>query len=326
MAFVQRQISVTLTLADGSTVIGQNVQATKTPLAFSGGASTLTLNASEADPTNQLRISVHMDVPGGNAFAKAMITIYGMTESEMAAASTYSKFPLINKGASVTVMAGDAKGGMFLAFKGTIQKAWAAYNEQPEVGFRIESQAGLDAAMTVIAPTSVKGTTTAAAMLQSLAKQIGYSFENNSGIAGPRTNPYHRGSVRDQITAICAVSRLQLSMLNNTVAIWPSGQPRNLGAQAVNGTNGTAVTISYLDSTMIGYPEFYAAGIFAKALYNPGFVQGVLITVVSTLTPACGKWGVNTLAHDIEANVPGGKWETIMQLSVPGDTTLSVSA
>ena len=93
----------------------------------------------------------------------------------------------------------------------------------------------------------------------------------------------------------------------NTLAIWPHGQPRS----------GVAVDVSAATG-MIGYPTFSSFGISVTTLFNPAIVYGTQLNVTSALKPACGKWIVYTLAHDLEAETPGGTWETHLEATPPG--------
>jgi hypothetical protein len=46
------------------------------------------------------------------------------------------------------------------------------------------------------------------------------------------------------------------------------------------------------------------------SIFNPAIKTGTKITVQSELTPACGSWVAFHVIHEIESNIPKGKWLT----------------
>jgi hypothetical protein len=207
---------------------------------------------------------------------------------------------------TVTVLAGDDVSGMAQVFQGTIIAAWADFMAAPEVAFNITGSAGLIEALLPIPASTYPGSADAAVILANLAGQMGLEFEN-SGVSVILSKPYFPGSARAQAQACADAARIEWVIDNGTLAIWPRG-----------GARKGLVPLVSPEAGMVGYPTYTATGIVVTTQFNPTVRFGGQIQVQSSLTPACGAWNVVTLVHDIEANMPGGKWFSQMQLAAPG--------
>lgn len=305
MTFIQRLITTQLVLGQPSTSVAPGSTSSNSgspgfvgPNGTSG--NTLTLSG--------LRTSVDMKFAGAAKLTSAQIMIYGMTEDQMNAASTYAAFPNIIRGGQVFVYTGDNVQGMRLAFSGNVIVAAADFNSQPDVPFIVSAASGVSAQMLVIPPTSAPGPTEAASLLKALANQCGYSFENNSGATSKISNPYFRGSPLDQIRKICEAANFNFTIENNqTLAIWPSGQARNTGGQSVS--------LSYADGSLIGYPVFANASISAKCLYDPNIRYGAIVSLKSHIPQANGSWYLYGIDTSIKGNWPDGEWFSTLHLA-----------
>ena len=301
MSFVSRLLTVQLVLGDVSSGV---------PTPFQGAnnqtGNTLTISG--------LRVWATIVASGPNQNGTAEITIFGMTFDQMMSASTFSKWPSVQTNARVFLYAGDAS-GMSLAFSGTIKESTADFNAQPDVAFHITAFSALAAQMTPLPPTSVKGSVSAASLIQSITGQINppMSFENNSNVQVQVSNPHYSGSAADQIRAICADYQINLCIENGTtVAIWPKGQVREkLGS--------TAQGISISPATgMIGYPTFGQNKVTVKSLYNPAVFIGMQISISgSIIQPANGTWMLYAINHDLQSMSPNGPWFSTLTMNPP---------
>ncbi len=88
---------------------------------------------------------------------------------------------------------------------------------------------------------------------------------------------------------------------NNILSIWPRG-----------GYRAGQIPIISPDTGMVGYPSFTQSGVVVKTLFNSAIRFGQLVSVQSSLQGATGQYRVQKLAHDIESEMPGGKWFTQM--------------
>lgn len=251
-----------------------------------------------------LRVWAQIDQQGPRAGAKAQITIFGMTFSQMMAANTFSAWPNVQNDAQVLLYAGDAS-GKSLVFSGTIIDAIADFNAQPDTAFHITAVCSMGAQMTPLPPTSVEGSVNAAALLQALASQCNppLSFENNSNVNVQLSNPHFDGSAMDQIRAIVSAAQINYSLINGTLAIWPKGQSRQVGEGRGQGITLTPQT------GLVGYPTFGRGRIGVKVEFNPAIQYGMNITIAgSQITPANGTYSLNVIKYSLQSMTPNGEW------------------
>jgi hypothetical protein len=81
------------------------------------------------------------------------------------------------------------------------------------------------------------------------------------------------------------------------LAIWPKNSYRPGTGALISPTTG-----------LVGYPAFTDIGIVVTVLFNPAIKYGALIEVQSSLTPACGKWAIYGMQHELESQTVGGSW------------------
>lgn len=283
MAFTQKRIDLQLSLQNGS---------------FEGGGNSATLSG--------LRVSCKIANAGAPGMGVAEVTVFGMPLTMMNQLSAVGTQYNVQGQNSITVQAGDAESTLSTVFQGTIFGAWVDAAAMPEVNFRIQAYAGLYAAVQPAAPTSFSSTSVdVASAMQTLAGQMGFKFENN-GVTTKLSNCYLWGSPRSQVQDLADQASIQWTIENNTLAIWPTGQTRS-GAVIISPSTG-----------MIGYPTFSQSNVIVRTQFNSGLKIGGKVTIQSDLTPACGDWVVNNVNHDIDAQVPHGKWESTFQATSLG--------
>ncbi len=276
MAFVERKIDITFSLA-------------------SGGGKVRKITGK--------RVSVKISNAGPPSQGTADATIYGLTLSMMNELSSIgTQIDVYNKN-FIAIEAGDAQSGMALVFRGSIYLAFVDAQAQPEVAFRISATAGFYQAIAPAAATSIDGVTDVASVMAYLAKKNELGFEDG-GVNVKLQNQYLGSSGLEQIRRLAEAAGIQWTIENDVLAIWPAGQTRK----------GSPVPVSP-KTGMVGYPAFNQSGIVVRTIFNPSLGFGRKIIVESELTPACGTWGIYNLAHDIEAQVPNGQWFSIAQAS-----------
>jgi hypothetical protein len=274
MSFVERQISVTFTLASGT---------------FSeSGTDTVTLSG--------LRTSAKIVKAGGASLGSAQLTIYGMTLSLMNELSTLGMTIREVPSNAVTIAAGDAVSGVSTVYQGNIANAWADFESMPEVAFRVEAYVGLGPAAQNISTTSFDGSTDVATAMSGLASKMGYTFENN-GVSVKLSSPHLWGSAYSQAQQLAQSAGCYMIVDNGTLAIWPKNGSRSGQALMLSPTSG-----------LIGYPAYASQGISVKAVFNPNVKYGSQIQVQSSLPRASGIWTVLSIACDLESVVPRGEW------------------
>jgi len=284
--------------------IPQRVLQAQISLAQSGAGATGQQTTYQGTSSNtatlsNLRMSAKI-VHAGGAFDSTMdLSIFGMTRSMMQQLSTLGmQLNLVPKN-PITLMAGNAGENLAVAFSGYIMTATPNYNAAPLVDLKILAQCALPQAVIKATPTSFKGAASVANIMAGLASNMGLKFEN-SGVTAMVNNPYYAGSYRDQMQACAREVGINATILNGTLAIWPKNGTRN---------GQIPIIAPPPNGNMIGYPTYTANGIMLRNVYDPsiGFGQSVQVqsSVLNTST-----FSIYGLDHDLECQVPKGKWES----------------
>jgi len=288
MTFSEKKISLTISLANGS---------------FDNGANSATLEG--------YRVSSTIKVPGGETQGAMECSVFGMSESLMNQLSTVgTQFNKIAQN-KITLSAGDAASGMATVFQGTLFSAFVDGQSQPHVAFRVLAVPGYYEKVKPVPSTSVDGSADAAAMIKQLANQMGFQFENN-GVVAKLASPYHSGSGLMQVKEITEAAGIAWCLENGTLAIWERGKGRGTDTIEISAETG-----------MVGYPLFNQAQIIVKALFNPAIRYGRAIKVMSELKPAVGTWNINNLTHELDSQMPNGRWFTTIEALTAAPATKS---
>jgi hypothetical protein len=285
-SFTQKQLSVIITLASGT---------------FANGANQITLSG--------LRISATIDKAGHPSKNTAKIKVYGMLDSDMNKLTTVAFRALSVKKNYVQIQAGDEEHGMGIAYQGEIAGAFANYKSPPNLDFQLDCIEGYYPAIAPCAPKSYKGGVGVATVMASLAKQMGYTFENK-GVSVQVHSPYLIGSAMQQAHQLVAAANIEFGVDNGILFIAPRGAARD---------TGTVVPLISAATGMKEYPVFNKEGIEVTTLYNPSIVLGGIVNVQSVVKTACGNWRINGLKHHLESLHAGGKWESKVTASWVGE-------
>lgn len=273
---------------------------------FTLGTGSFGTSGSNQNTVSNLRMSAAIVKAGGASMGTTQLRVYGMDLSTMNQLSTLGKIPLTLRNNTVAISAGDTEAGLGLVFEGTIADAWVDLQAAPEAKFHVTAMAGLIQAVKSVPPASYQGSADAATVMSSLAAQMGLTFENN-GVSVQLLNPYFPGSARDQAMACARAGGFNWIIDNGKLAIWPR-----------NGSRGGAVPLISAATGMIGYPQFTSTGVALKTIYNSSIGYGASIQVQSQIPNANGKWTVYKMAHDLECQMPNGKWETSLEAAPVG--------
>lgn len=260
----------------------------------------------ESNTLSGHRVSVSCVVAGGAGMSEANVRIFGMSQSTMNEFSTLGAPPMAFRDNLIEIHASDESGNMAVIFQGTILDAYADMLAAPEVSFNISAMGGLIEALDKAPTSSFPNGVDAAFLLQQLANQAGLIFENN-GVRVQLPKRYNHGALRAQIMECIEDAGINGIIDNGTLAIWPLG-----------GSRGGVVPLISPDTGMVGYPTYTGVGIIVNALFNPIVKFGGQVQVDSSFSQACGTWNVGKLIHDIESEVPGGKWFSQMNLVQEG--------
>lgn len=253
------------------------------------------------------RVSMQTNIIGGEGMAQCNGRIYGMGLSLMNQLSRVGKMPAVWRDNVMTLKAGDDVVGMSQIFQGTVIMAFPDMQSAPEVSFMVGAiSGGLEQLKPIPSSSYNSNSVDVAVILGNLAQQMKVKFENN-GVSKILSYPHFKGSARNQ--ALDAVKQADIEwngIENGILAIWPKG-----------GTRGGEIPLINPGSGMIGYPTYTENGIFVKCLFNPSIRFGQIVQVESDIKPANGQWKVINLIHNTESKIPGGHWNTEMQLVLP---------
>ena len=234
---------------------------------------------------------VTIEKPGEPDQNKATVELYNISLDVMQDITTLAFKPLQSKNNQIAIFAGDDAEGMSQCFSGEIQTAYADFSGAPTIKMHIEAAAGSYASLKASPPIAVDGTQSAASLIETFAKESGYTFVNN-GVTAQVKNAVLNGSPIQKARAVANMVGCELIIDDGVIKI----QPFDKGLD-----EGNAVFLSK-DTGMLGYPTFTSEGITLKCLYNPDFQLGGMVKVESIVPGAQGVWKITKLEHSLVAN------------------------
>ena len=248
---------------------------------------------------------VSIEKPGEPDENKANVEMYNLSMDAMRDMTTLSFKPLQSKNNLIVIFAGDETSGMSQCFAGEIQTAYADFSGAPTIKMHIEAAAGSYPSLKASPPIAVKGSQSAASLIEQFAKESGYTFLNN-GVSASVKNAVLNGDPVSKMRTVAGMVGCELIIDDNVVKI----QPFDRGLD-----QGNAVLMSK-DSGMLGYPTFTSEGIKLRCLYNPDLQLGGMIKVDSVVPGAEGVWKISKLSHSLVANSPSpGDWFSEVEAS-----------
>lgn len=251
-----------------------------------------------------LRVELSLVNTMGNAMNQLDITLYGMTQSLM------NKLTVLQNGwikgiynqIEVTVGQGD---DMALIFVGAISQGWADYSNAPDVGFVVQAYGGGASIFASPPALSYKGTISASSIATAIAAQMKPPLTlENDGVDVQLTDVNLPGDPMTQLRKLAEAAHFNWTTDDAlaVLAIWPIGQTRQ-----------TAMVDVKAETGLVGYPSFNDMGIIFSTLFNPAMRVGGNIQMTSAVTPANGKWAPFNIQHDLQSEVPDGRWFTHVQ-------------
>ena len=264
---------------------------------------TILLDGQEAISFPGLAAQVSVDKSGCPAFPKANVTLHGLkiTTMERLTHLGFKTFSL--KRNKISIQAGQKGKTLSLIFKGEITNAWADFNSVPDPTFKIEARCGLFPALIPQPPISVKGVQSASDILESITKEIGYTFENNDVTA----------SIKDCVIAGDPVTKLR--NIANTVGANLIFDDEKVVIVDKKASRKNQATIPLINSQngMIGYPTFSNNGITVSTFFRPELKIGANFKLESIVPQASGTWKIVSLKHELSANDPNSSgWKTVI--------------
>lgn len=241
------------------------------------------------------RAIAEIDKAGGMMMGTLKAKIYGVKQADMNSITTLQWKPQTWIPNTVEVFAIDGTAET-LIFAGNIVNAWADYQGMPDVFLHIQAQAAFFNALKAIPPRSFKGPIDTPSVMAQIAKDLGYTFENN-GVTTQLTDLYLPNTGLEQAKDLARAAGCDLYLDDKVLAITPPNVPRKALIPVISPTSG-----------LIGYPTFDGVGVNFQALFNPGVTFGGSIKLETDVQQAAGEWIVTSVAHRLESEKPGGAW------------------
>lgn len=225
---------------------------------------------------------------GGQELNKMSLSIMNLSLEKMEQLTFLGFRPLQSFNNVVTLHAGEFE-DYHLVFIGEITSAFADFQSDSIVSFKVEAIEGIYPLKMATPATSVQGSVQIDQLMAKFAGEAGYGFENN-GVSGSVSNSIFNG---DPITKAKRLERqtgIKLIIDNNKFIIQPRGEARSGTTPYLSKENG-----------LLGYPRFNNDGIDLNALYDKNFQLEGLITVDSIVPKASGIWRITKLVHNLQA-------------------------
>ena len=291
MTFVHRQITLTLTLKQGTFV--------------NTGTNQLVLSG--------LRISAAIEKLGAPSFNYAVFRVYGMTRQQMDDISTHW-LPLPKFAGNLISVAAGSAGQMATVFQGGILTAWNNQSASPEGFFEIIARTAYLESLTATKPNSYAAPVPAATVLKQIATQAGMNFED-AGVAGSifAAGFYTWGSPASQAQQVADAIGCQLYYDDSTT-------PTTMVAVPINANRGGDPVLVSKATGLIGYPTYTGSGIAFRKEFDPTIRFLGKVQVQSIIKAANGIWTVRKLTYELESQVPNGAWFTDVEGFVFGTT------
>lgn len=241
------------------------------------------------------RATTDIDKAGGMMMGTLRAKIYGVKQQDMNSVTTLQWKPgtLIPNTVEVYAIDGAAE---TLVFAGNIVNAWADYQSMPDVLLHIQAQSAFFNALKAIPPRSFKGGVDVASVMAQIARDLGYTFENN-GVTTQLVDVYLPNTGMEQAKDLARVAGCDLYLDDKILAITPPNVPRKVIIPLISPASG-----------LVGYPTFDGVGVNFQTLFNPAVTFGGSVKLETDVQQAAGEWVVTSVGHRLESEKPGGAW------------------
>lgn len=241
------------------------------------------------------RAIADIDKAGGMMMGTLRAKIYGVKQADMNSITTLQWKPgtLIPNTVEVYAIDGPAE---TLVFAGNIVNAWADYGGMPDVFLHIQAQAAFFNQLKAVPPRSFKGRVDVASVMAQIARDLGYTFENN-GVTTQLVDVYLPNTGMEQVKDLARAAGCDVYLDDKILAITPPNVPRKTLIPLISPATG-----------LVGYPTFDGVGVNFQALFNPAVTFGGTIQLDTDVKQAAGQWIVTSVAHRLECERPGGAW------------------
>ena len=241
------------------------------------------------------RAIADIDKAGGMMMGTLRAKIFGVKQVDMNSVTTLQWKPgtLIPNTVEVFAIDGAAE---TLVFAGNIVNARADYQSMPDVYLHIQAQSAFFNALKAIPPRSFKGRVDVASVMAQIARDLGYTFENN-GVTTQLTDIYLPNTGMEQAKDLARAAGCDLYLDDKILAITLPNVPRKVIIPLISPASG-----------LVGYPTFDGVGVNFQTLFNPAVTFGGSVKLETDVQQAAGEWVVTSVGHRLESEKPGGAW------------------
>ena len=233
---------------------------------------------------------------GGTEFAKANVTIYGLSVATMAQL-TWCTFKPLSRGYNLLqIEAGELGTQLGVIFQGEITFSYADLNGSTPA-LKIEAQTGSYPILIPEAPIAIQGQQSVEQFVQQEAAAAGYEFENQ-GVDVQLKDCVISGDPITKIRSVAEAAGADVLLDDRKVVLVPRDKPR----KAEGG-----IPVVSAETGMIGYPTFTTQGVQVRSFFRPDLMIGAEVRLESIVPQATGVWKITQLNHELSANNPGSQ-------------------
>jgi hypothetical protein len=242
------------------------------------------------------RATADINKAGGMMMGTLRAKIYGVSQADMNSVTTlqWKGGTLLKNTVEVYAIDGPVES---LVFAGNIVNAWADYQSAPDVFLHIQAQAAYLNQLKPVPPRSFKGQVDVASVMAQIARDMGYTFENN-GVNVQLTDIYLANTAMEQAKELANMAGIGLWVDDGILAITQTNiTPRHTVIPVISAATG-----------LVGYPTFDGLGVTFQTLFNPAVTFGGSVKLETDVQQAAGEWIVTSVAHRLECERVGGAW------------------
>lgn len=251
------------------------------------------------------RATADINRGGGMMAGTLKAKIYGVSRTDMNSITTLQWKPQTVIPNTIEVFAIDGPVES-LVFAGNIVNAWGDYQGAPDVFLHIQSQAAYFNQLKPVNPRSYKGRVDVASIMGQIARDMGYTFENN-GVNVQLNDIYLPNTAMEQAKDLARMAGCDIYLEDKILAITLPNVPRHTIIPVISAATG-----------LVGYPTFDGMGVNFQTLFNPAVTFGGAVKLETDVQQAAGEWLVSSVAHRLECERVGGAWFSNIRGTING--------
>lgn len=266
-----------------------------------------------------LRMSAQVQANAMQA-SQLSLRVWGMKREDMDAITVAWANPPVVLNHRVILEANNGD-GWSKVFGGTIIEAQPDYTSAPETNLTLLASVGYFQKIEAAESAAYTESVDIGFVAGSIADKMGFTFVNGGANAVLQGPVYLWGTLLDQLDQACRMAGCDYYLTGSESA--PTGAAQSGAGSDPQGTltitprgreiAGAQVAALLRDNTgMVGYPSYERAGLKVQALFQPAFGCGIPIQIESIVPSASGLWYPYSLTHQLDSNLPNGKWFTNM--------------